>query len=180
MPRPSRRPVKGRSNRMTESGYLLLGLTAIVAALAGILPFAVAKLFAAARTTAKDLRKDGAETAFMAAAMEEAMRTLRDKERAMKARAEASERLSDEIIASMTSGLLVVNDAGDVRTLNPAGRRLLGLPDAEWTSGYRQLLEGAAPLGDVVDECLATGRPIVRRTVQMKGPAGVATHLGVT
>ena len=165
---------------MTQSAYLFLGLTAIVAALAGVLAFALVKFMSAARTTAKDLKKDGAETAFMAAAMEDALSKLRHQERAMKARAEASERLSSEIIASMTSGLLVVNDAGDVRTLNPAGRRLLGLPDAEWTSGYRQLLEGAAPLGDVVDECLATGRPIVRRTVQMKGPAGVATHLGVT
>ena len=46
----------------------------------------------------------------------------------MKARAEASERLSSEIIASMTSGLLVVDEEGVVRTLNPAGARMLGLP----------------------------------------------------
>ena len=51
-------------------------------------------------------------------------------ERAMKARAEASERLSSEIIASMTSGLLVVGEDRQVRTLNPAGQRmLLGSPD---------------------------------------------------
>ena len=47
----------------------------------------------------------------------------------MKARAEASERLSSEIIASMTSGLLVVGEGGHVRTLNPAGRRLLGIAE---------------------------------------------------
>ena len=63
----------------------------------------------------------------MAAAMEEALQALRAQERAMKARAEASERLSEEIIASMTSGLLVVTEHREVRTLNPAGRRLLGL-----------------------------------------------------
>ena len=165
---------------MNQSGYLFLGLTGIVAALAGVLAFALVKFMAAARSTAKDLKKEGAETAFMAAAMEDALSKLRTQERAMKARAEASERLSSEIIASMTSGLLVVNGAGDVRTLNPAGRRLLGLPDGEWTGGYRQILASAAPLADVVEECLSTGRPIVRRTVQMKGPAGVATHLGVT
>ena len=45
----------------------------------------------------------------MTAAMEEALHNLRQQERAMKARAEASERLSDEIVASMTSGLLVVD-----------------------------------------------------------------------
>ena len=165
---------------MTQTGYLFLGLTAIVAALAGILAFALVKFMSAARTTAHDLKKEGAETAFMAAAMEEALSKLRHQERAMKARAEASERLSSEIIASMTSGLLVVNGAGEVRTLNPAGLRLLGLPDADWTGSYREVLASAMPLADVVEECLTTGRPIVRRTVQMSGPAGVATHLGVT
>ena len=48
----------------------------------------------------------------MAAAMEDALTTLRSKERAMKARAEASERLASEIVANLTSGLLVVNEDG--------------------------------------------------------------------
>jgi len=125
---------------MTEQGYLLLGLTAIVAALSGILAFAAAKFVTAARAVAKDARKGGSETAFMAAAMEDAIVKLRTKERAMKQRAEASERLSGEIIVSMTSGLLVVGEDGVVRTLNPAGRRLLGLPDADWTANYREVL----------------------------------------
>ena len=63
----------------------------------------------------------------MAAAMEDAVRKLRDGERAMKSRAEASERLSSEIVASLTSGLLVVDREGIVRTLNPAGQTMLGL-----------------------------------------------------
>ena len=65
----------------------------------------------------------------------------------MKARAEASERLSDEIVASLTSGLLVVDFGGIVRTLNPAGRRLLGGPDAEWTRPYGEVLAGAGACG---------------------------------
>src|SRR5918996_5875447 len=117
---------------MTQTGYLFLGLTAIVAALVAVLAFAVMKFFAAARSAAKEARKEGAETAFMASAMEDALKKLRDQEQAMKARAEASERLSSEIIASMTAGLLVVSESGEVRTLNPAGRRLLSLPDTEW------------------------------------------------
>ena len=166
---------------MTQAGYLFLGLTAIVAALAGILAFSVAKFFTAARAAAKDVRKGGTETAFMAAAMEEALQKLRTQERAMKARAEASERLSSEIIASMTSGLLVVGEDGTVRTLNPAGRRLLGLPDADWTLNYRDVLGPAGrSLGDVLDECLVTTRPIVRRAVQMERSAGGTAHLGVT
>ena len=45
----------------------------------------------------------------------------------MKARAEASERLSDEIVASLTSGLLVVDSTGVVRTLNPAFKLFIEL-----------------------------------------------------
>jgi len=63
----------------------------------------------------------------------------------MKARAEASERLSGEIIVSMASGLLVVGQDGEVRTLNPAGRRMLGLADAEAGGPYRDVLRDAAP-----------------------------------
>ena len=116
---------------MNKAGSLLLLLTAIVAGLAGILAFAASKFLAAARSTARAAREGGAETAFMAAAMEEALQKMRTQERAMQARAEASERLSGEIIASLTSGLLVVSQEGIVRTLNPAGRQLLGLPNSE-------------------------------------------------
>ncbi len=165
---------------MTQSGYLFLGLTAIVAALAGVLAFAVVKFITAARQVTKDVRKDGIETAFMASAMEDAVKRLRSQERLMKARAEASERLSGEIIASMTSGLMVVDEQRIVRTLNPAGRKLLGLPDADWNSNFREVLSGATPLADVVAECLATSRPIVRRAVQMPAYSGNASHLGVT
>jgi signal transduction histidine kinase len=165
---------------MTKAGYLLLGLTAIVAAMAGILAFAVAKFFAAARATARSSRQGGAETAFMAAAMEEALQKMRTQERALQARAEASERLSGEIIASMTSGLLVVGQEGIVRTLNPAGQRLLGLPDADWMRNYREVLKDAAPLADVINECLVARRPIVRRAVKMDRPGAGASHLGIT
>jgi signal transduction histidine kinase len=165
---------------MTQSAYLFLGLTAIVAVLAAVLAFAVLKLFAAAKASTGDGRTEGAETAFMAAAMEQALTRLRSQERAMKARAEASERLSSEIIANLTSGLLVVSEDGFVRTMNPAGRKLLGLPDADWNRPFRQVLGGASALGDVIEECLVSRRPIVRRSVPMKGQTGGASHLGVS
>ncbi len=166
---------------MSRAGYLFLLLTAIVAALVGILAFAVTKFLAAARSVARNARRGGEETAFMAAAMEDALQKMRSQELAMKARAEASERLSGEIIASMTSGLLVVSQEGIVRTLNPAGQRLLGLPEgADWTANYRALLAGSPALADVIDECLVTRRPIVRRAVRMDRPGAGATHLGIT
>lgn len=165
---------------MSQTGYLFLGLTAIVAVLAAVLAFSVMKVLAAARTASRGGRSEGAETAFMAAAMEQALSTLRTQERAMKARAEASERLSSEIIANLTSGLLVVTEDGQVRTTNPAGRRLLGLPDADWRAPFRDVLAGATPLADVIDECLRSAKPIVRRSVQMQGQSGAASHVGVS
>ena len=162
---------------MTREAYLLLGLTAFVGLLAGVLAFALMRFISAARSLAREQRAGG-ETAFMAAALEEAVARLKQQERAMSLRAEASERISGEIIANLTSGLLVVGAHGEVRTLNPAGRRMLGLPDADWAGPYREVLATAAPLADLVEECLATGQPIMRRSIAM--PSGGAAHLGVT
>src|SRR5436305_12108518 len=108
---------------LTPSAYALLGLTAIVAALVSILSFAILKFVAAARDTRRNVRGGGGtETAFLSAALQEAVAQLKAQERAMAARAAASERLSDEIISSLTAGLLVADLNGDVRILNPAGR----------------------------------------------------------
>ena len=163
---------------MSQSGYLFLGLTAIVAALSGVLAYAVLRIFAAARAATRDEKKTGSETAFMAAAMEDAVRKLRDGERAMKARAEASERLSSEIVASLTSGLLVVDRDGIVRTLNPAGQTMLRLAGNRWEGPYREVLKDAGSLADVLEECLTTSKPVVRRAVPLTG--GAASHLGLT
>jgi len=163
---------------MSQSAYLFLGLTAVVAALSAVLAYAVIRIFAAARAATRDDRHGGTESAFMTAAMEDAVRKLRDGERAMKARAEASERLSSEIVASLTSGLLVVDGDGVVRTLNPAGQTMLGLGPTGWNGHYREVLKNAGPLADVLQECLTTSRPVVRRAVPLTG--GAASHLGLT
>src|ERR1700737_993790 len=134
---------------MTRSGYVFLGLTAIVAALVSGLAFTVLKLFAAARESAAGKDLEGGETAFMAAAMEEAVGRLKTQERG-------------------------------VRTLNPAGRRLLGLPDAEWSGRFTEVLAAVQPLADLIQECFETSQPIVRRTIALAAPTGAASHLGVT
>jgi PAS domain S-box-containing protein len=162
---------------MTQEGYLLLGLTVIVGVLAAVVTFALLKAGAAARQASRGLAASG-ESAFMQAALEEALAKLRVQERAMTARAEASERLSSEIIASMTSGLMVVGTHGDVRILNPAARRLLGLPDADWKGHYRDVL-ASSPLSEVIEESLTGSEPIVRRALPLKSKTG-ASHLGVT
>jgi signal transduction histidine kinase len=165
---------------MSKTGYLLISLSAIVSILASILTFSALKFFAAARAAARDAGTEGTETEFMASAMEDALVTLRSKERAMKARAEASERLSSEIVANLTSGLLVVTEEGIVRTMNPAGRKLLGLPEADWNRPLADVLANAMPLGSVIEECLRSARPIVRRALDMAQTSSAATYLGVS
>jgi len=165
---------------MTVPAYALIGLTAVVAVLAGGLAFAVLRMFAAARQMSKGRDERGAETAFMAAAMEEAMARLKLREQVLAARAEASERLSDEIVASLTSGLLVVGHDRRVQALNPFGRKLLGMPEADWSGDVGDVLLGVPPLAAVIQECLDTGQALRRRTLRIDTNPERPTHLGVT
>lgn len=168
---------------MTQSGYLLLGLTAIVGALVAVLVFTVLRFGMAAREASRRLRDGNTETAFLTTALQGAVTKLKQQELATKARAEASERLSEEILASLASGLLVVGRTGDVRVLNPAGRKLLGLSDTRPDGAFREVLgPGGAPLADAIDECLRSSRPIVRRALRMSRTetSGGVSHLGVT
>ena len=86
----------------------------------------------------------------------------------MALRAEASERLSDEIIANLTAGLLMVNRSGEVQIVNPAGRRLLNLNEGPHRGvHYRQLLAHAEPLAAIIGQGLSTGRTMIRRAVEL-------------
>jgi PAS domain S-box-containing protein len=165
---------------MSRTSFLLFMLTATLGIVVAGLAFTVLRLFAAARQMARGKDENGTETAFMTAAMEEALARLRLREQAMTARAEASERLSGEIIASLTSGLLVVGEDRRVKSLNPAGRRLLGMPEADWSGDLNDVLLTAPGLARVIEECLDTGRAVRRRAIRVTTRDNRTTHLGVT
>jgi nitrogen fixation/metabolism regulation signal transduction histidine kinase len=165
---------------LTPSAYAFLGLTALVACLAAVVLFAVLRFLAAARDTRRATRGGGgAETALLSAALQQAVEKLKAQERATAARAEASERLSGEIISSLTAGLLVVGLKGEIRILNPAGRRTLDLPDSLAVEGYPRSPR-EQPLLDVINECLRRGTAIVRRAVALPDSGSGVTYLGVT
>jgi len=163
---------------LTPNAYAFLGLTAIVASLVAVVAFALMRFMAAARDTRRRTQ-GGAETALLSAALQEAVAKLKAQERATAARAEASERLSGEIISSLTAGLLVVGLNGEIRILNPAGRRVLDIPESLALDAYRRTPH-EQPLHDAIDECLKTRRPIVRRAVALPRGVDASTHLGVT
>ena len=133
---------------MSPTVVAIIGLTAIVAALVGVLVFALLRFAAAARDSRRALRENSTESAFVTAALHDALTKLKVQEREMSARAEASERLSSEIVESLSSGLLVVASDGRLRILNPAGRRLLSLPDTAVMRMYRDVLPLAARARD--------------------------------
>jgi len=164
---------------MTQEGYALIGLTAIVAMLVAVITFAVLRFAAGARDAQRHLRSGGSETAMLSAALQDAVTRMKAQEQAMSARAVASEQLSRQIVDSLTAGLLVVDETGRVEILNPAGRRLLGVTVEPMGKEYRDLLSAAPPLADVIAECLTTRRPIMRRSLQV--PSTVySSHFGVT
>lgn len=166
---------------MTPNAYALIGLTMIVASLVGVIVFAALRFGAAARDTRRHFSETGGETAFLAAALQDAVAKLKAQEREMAARAQATEWLSNEILGSLTAGLLVVGLQGNVRIVNPAGRRLLGIGDDEPVGDYHQLLARATSMATVLDECLSSRLPIVRRAVQLsRSDEAPAVHLGVT
>jgi signal transduction histidine kinase len=163
---------------MTPSGYALLGLTALVGALVALVTFSLLR-FADAARIARRGRPDRGELAVLSAALQEAVTKLKTQERATAARAEASERLSEEIIASLTAGLLVSGLDGEIRILNPAGRRMLGIADAASNNDIRDVLRDLA-LAELIRESLTTNAPITRRTVALREPRHGVSQLGVT
>jgi signal transduction histidine kinase len=165
---------------VTQTGYVFLGLSALVAMLIATLTFAVLRFAAAARDTRRHLREGGAaETALLTAALQDAVARLKTQEQVMSARAVASEQLSAQIVESLTAGLLLVDGDGRVEILNPAARRMLDLEGEVAERDFGELLAVAPPLVEAIAECLATAEPIVRRSLNM--PPGLrVTHLGVT
>jgi signal transduction histidine kinase len=164
--------------QLTPSAYAFLGLTALVAVLVAVVAFAVLR-FSAAAAQARRPPRGGADTALLSAALQEAVTKLKAQERVTAARADASERLSGQIISSLTAGLLVVGLEGEVRILNPAGLRTLHLPDSLRPDAY-QRSPREQPLMDVIDECLRHRSSIVRREVVLPETGQGVTHLGVS
>lgn len=150
----------------------------------------VLRMYMTSRKLAKDDAGDA--TAFMAVAMQDAVTRMREQERALEARAEASERLSDQIIDGLPSGLLVTDRRGVPTRMNPAAARLLGVDDSRTSAASRdfdpstlwtRLGPAGAGVRTLVDECLASGAPALRRTIVIEDRSapggGLRTrHLG--
>jgi signal transduction histidine kinase len=157
--------------------FASMGLLAILLAIA--LVFIVVFVKAVKVLSGRGATREAAgESAMLSMALQDALTRLKQQERAMAARAEASERLSGQIVEGLTSGLIVVDRAGVVQAINPAARRILELEDGGAGMSFRDALTPATALSDLIAEAIEGSSPIVRRTITLGG-AG-PRHLGVT
>src|SRR3954452_3034907 len=175
---------------LTPQAYAFLGLTAIVAGLVAVVVFAMLRFSLAARETRRQIRTGSSpENVGLSAAAQGAETRLKEQERATAARAEASARLRGDIVSSLTAALLVVGLNGQLRILNPAGRRMLDLPDTLGPGDIVMRPRSARALVgpttreqallDVIEECLTRGSAVVRRSVELPETGHGITHLGV-
>jgi signal transduction histidine kinase len=174
---------------MPLNNLALFVLIAVVIFLVLLTIFILLRLVSSARRMSR--AEQGSGTAYMAAAMQEAVSRMREHERHLAARAEASELLSDQVFDSLPSGLLVTDASGMPQRINPAGAGMLGVPEAAGDtvvspSGtpptarglvglWDTLGESGASLRSIIDECLATGAGSSRRTLIIDG-----RHLGAS
>ncbi len=164
----------------SSAGYLLLGFTAFVGFLAGLLGFAVVRLVSGSRESSRRLRESAADTTVLSAALEEAVGKLKQQERSTLARAEASERLNAQIVDGLTSGLLVAGADGRVRMLNPAGHRILGVAPRPMPAAIDELLAPVPALASLVRDAATGRRTVARRHIATGDATGGPSHLGVT
>ena len=145
-------------------------MTGMLVLLLGVLAAALWRFSVAAREARQQATEERSEGAFVASALQEALAKLRTQERALQERAETSERLSETIVSGLASGLLLVDASKRLRIVNPAGRRLLGLPEVPADAVYTEALAPPEPLARVIEECLLTGTPVTRRLVTVVVP----------
>ena len=154
-------------------GGLLVGLTAVIAAIVVVLLFAVLRFFAATRGAKQRLRDAGSETALLSNALQEAVTKLKAQEQQMRA-ARARVRGAQRAHRGQPDGGAAWwwTLEGRVEILNPAAYRLLGVePDAVGRD-YRDVLASCPPLVDLVAECLATGAMAPSREIAVQNSEG--------
>ena len=108
---------------LSSAGYLLLGFTAFVGFLAGLLGFAAVRVLSGARESGRRMRESTADTAILSAALEEAVGKLRQQERSTLARAEAVNEHSRRYLNRLSELLFVL-----ARLVNHRA----GIAETEW------------------------------------------------
>jgi len=158
---------------LTAAGYALVAITAVMGVVLAALLVSLLRMSRLVRAA----NDNQAESSMMSTALQEALTRLKAQERAMAARAEASERLSGQIIAGVAAGLIVVDRKGMVQIVNPAARRILSLGPGGEGEPIAVVIAHVAPLAEAISETVHTGVPVARRQLRLEGKP---SHIGVS
>src|SRR5436309_13880585 len=96
------------------------------------------------------------------------------------ARADSAERFSERIVASMPTGLIAFDAAGNATVINPPARNLFD--DEEHLPGehLRAIFANVPALTEMVEACLASGRIYRREEIEASNGSGQPQRLGAT
>src|SRR6187401_583944 len=129
--------------------FATTGMLVILIAIAVLFVVVTIKAIRVASGRSNARRESGGETAMLSMALQDALTKLKQQERATAARAEASERLADQIVEGLTSGLVVVDRTGTVQAANPAAQRILGMGGLRSGKPFREAFGPATALSDL-------------------------------
>lgn len=85
------------------------------------------------------------------------------------ARAESAEKFSERIVASVPSGLIAFNAAGQANMVNDVARELIGVETGAEGQLVRELLRRAPDLAELIEHCLQTGELRRREEFSVRG-----------
>jgi PAS domain S-box-containing protein len=89
--------------------------------------------------------------------------------------------LHEQIINSMTSGVMGVDAEGVIVASNQAAGRFLNVDASRSLTGMKLAdLKTAAPIAEVVTEVTATGKPVSRRVLQVEIEHGSVREIGLS
>jgi signal transduction histidine kinase len=96
-------------------------------------------------------------------------------------RADSAERFSDRIVASMPTGLIAFDSAGNATVMNGPARGLLANELSASGENFRAIFSSVPALAEMVEACLASGR-IFRREeiIATNGGTGQVKRFGAT
>ncbi len=128
------------------------------------------------------------EDQFLLSTFQGVVAQLKDKEQQLaemhareKARADETEALATDIIRSMTTGLVSLDEKGYLVLMNPAAETIFRTEASlVLQRPYPDVLPGSEEMAGWVEKAIRHGEPSLRRQVEYRFPEGDTIHLGVS
>src|SRR5437016_10181100 len=96
------------------------------------------------------------------------------------ARADSAERFSERIVASMPTGLIAFDAAGNATVINTPARNLFADEEHHPGEHLRAIFANVPALVEMVEACLASGRIYRREEIEASNGSGQPKRLGAT